>query len=95
MIDLTALVDAMCKVSEIEDSYSEIKRLQTENVRAEKECGSCYHWMTRKCPRETNTNKVSCGQPICSSFVMQEWTKKFIESNKEKIKKHQEFISNS
>lgn len=87
-----SMLSALSKMGEVAQAKDEIYRLKKQNIELDTTCGSCYHWMTKKCPRETPKNKVSCGQPKCSQFKKKDWCVKLASKNEEEIQKHIETI---
>lgn len=51
-----------------------IRDLRGAIFQRQRECGACQRWMTRSCPKETNTNGRQQGPsmkaPICNQFEM-------------------------
>lgn len=78
--------DIVYKASEERYKLFEIGELkETINI-IQNECGSCKKWLTKQCPRESQTHKVSCSENKCEKYTMTSWTSNFIETKKAKIK---------
>lgn len=75
------IFDAFLNMSKALHKQDEINRLKRQNTKLKSECGSCYHWMTQQCPRETRHNKVSCGQSICEKFKITKQDEELICKN--------------
>ena len=80
------IFDAFAKVSDINHKNWEIGEISEQNRNTLNTCGSCNLWMTQQCPRETKTNKVSCGQSKCEKFSIQSHYTKLVSEREEKIK---------
>lgn len=61
------------------DRFSKVVHLRDEAKNLRQQigtvgCGDCSHWMySRLCPRE-KTIMVTCGMPICGSFIEKQWS---------------------
>lgn len=86
MDNLNSIWDGFMLASEISNKKNELRRLKEIQYNSQNSCGSCYHWMTQQCPRETKTNKVTCNGIICSSFKIEALSEKLNEERAEKIK---------
>lgn len=86
MGNLNSIWDGFMLASEISNKKDELRRLKETQHHSKNSCGSCYHWMTQQCPRETKTNKVTCNGIICSSFKMNSLSQKLNEEREVKIK---------
>lgn len=85
MDNLNSIWDGFMLASDINHKKDEINRLKHEVNHSKNSCGSCYHWMTSQCPKETPKNKVTCNGFICSSFKMDSLSEKLINEKQEKI----------
>lgn len=86
MENLNSIWDGFMLASDINHKKDEINRLKNSVNHSKNSCGSCYHWMTSQCPKETPKNKVTCNGIICSSFKIQPLSQKLIDEKEEKIK---------
>lgn len=86
MENLNSIWDGFMLASQISHKKDELRILNNTQYHSENSCGSCYNWMTSQCPRETKTNKVACNGTICSSFKIDDLSKKLNEERAEKIK---------
>lgn len=86
MENLNSIWDGFMLASEISNKKDELRRLREMQFHSQNTCGSCYHWMTSQCPRETKTNKVTCNGIICGSFKIDFLSEKLDKERSEKIK---------
>jgi hypothetical protein len=73
------------------DTTHELRQLRQQVHNAQTTCGSCQHWMTRDCPRESHDNRTgrssgpSCGAVKCGQFTITPLSAREIVKAQERI----------